>query len=45
MNIRSSYRPVLDHPIAIMQGLVEANDWQIHHQTGDEIAINFRILV
>lgn len=40
MNIRSSHTdPVLDHPIAIMQGLVEANDWQIHHQTGDEMAI------
>ena len=40
MLIRSSHsNAVLDHPIAIMQGLVEANDWQMHHHSSDEIAI------
>lgn len=40
MHIRPSQSDiVLDHPIAIMQGLVEANDWQIHHQSNDEMAI------
>ena len=40
MHIRQSQSDtVLDHPIAIIQGLVEANDWQIHHQSNDEMAI------
>ena len=40
MLIRSSHsNAVLDHPIAIMKGLVEANDWQMHHHSSDEIAI------
>lgn len=30
---------VLDHPISIMQALVEANDWRMHHNSSEEIAI------
>jgi hypothetical protein len=32
--------PILDHPIVIMKSLVEANDWQTHHHSLNEISVD-----